>query len=313
MAATIVFMGTPEVAAAALEDLLQHFSIRAVVTQPDRFKGRGLTLSPSPVKALAIQKGLEVLQPEKTKDPVFVSRLRELKPDLVVVVAYGGFLTGEIIQIPPLGCVNLHSSLLPKYRGATPVQWAVINGERQTGWTTFYIDRGMDSGDMILRCEVDIPPNEDAQTLFQRMIPIGVDLLRETVTQVLEGRAPRVKQGSEGVILAPRLNKEDGEIRWDENSAVIGNRIRGLLPWPGAYTFLEWRGKRLELKVFKGIAHKDEGTTPGKVIRIGGEGLLVGTGDGGVWLQEVQLEGARRMNVHDFLRGHPLPIGTRLG
>lgn len=309
----MIFMGTPLFAAQTFESLLQKNPFAAVVTQPDRPQGRGLTLTPSPVKVLAQKAGIEILQPEKTKDPLFIQRIKEIAPDLIIVVAYGGLLKEEIIAIPPLGCMNLHSSLLPRYRGATPVQWALMNGEKETGWTTFYIDEGMDSGDMILQNKILIRPDEDAQTLFQRMAPLGIDLLQETLTLVQQGKAPRIKQDPAKVSLAPRLQKRDGVIQWTASACEIANRVRGLIPWPVAATHLEWKGKRQELKIFKAAASTSSSSQPGKILETTTNEIRVGTGDGSLLVQEVQLEGSKRMNVQDFLRGHALPIGMMLG
>lgn len=308
----MVFMGTPHFAAQTLEQLLKNYSFEAVVTQPDRPQGRGLVLTPSPVKKLAQTRGIEILQPEKTKDTNFVNRMKEISPDLIIVVAYGALLRKDIIAIPRLGCINLHSSLLPKYRGATPVQWALMNAETETGWTTFYIDEGLDSGDMILQRKITIDPHEDAATLFEKMSIPGIKLLEETIDQVIQGKAPRIKQICDQATFAPRLKKENGLINWKEPAFKICNRIRGLIPWPMAHTFIEWKGKRLELKIFKASAHKDS-APPGEIFKIDSKGIWVGTGEGSLTLQELQLEGSRRMNAQDFLRGHPLQAGIHLG
>jgi methionyl-tRNA formyltransferase len=313
MSSSIVFMGTPQIAAQVLESLIKDYPIKAVVTQPDRPKGRGLEVTPSPVKSLALSLGLEVLQPIKTRDTAFIERLKIIKPDLVIVVAYGAFLKEEMIKIPSLGCINLHSSLLPKYRGATPVQWAVMNGEKETGWTTFYIDQGMDSGDIILQRKIPIESDENAESLFNRMIPLGIQLLKETVDLALNNRPPRRKQNEAEASFAPRLTKADGEVQWDQPAHVIVNRIRGLIPWPVAFTYLSLKGKRCELRLFKAKSEPGIPSRPGEIIRSDSSGLLVGAGQDGIWIEEVQLEGARRMNVQDFLRGHPIPVGTKLG
>ncbi len=305
-------MGTPPFAAQTLEQLLKKYSFEAAVTQPDRPQGRGLVLTPSPVKKLAQAQKIEILQPEKTKDLKFVDRMKEISPDLIVVVAYGALLRKDIIAIPRLGCINLHSSLLPKYRGATPVQWALMNGETETGWTTFYIDEGLDSGDMILQKKININPNEDASTLFERMSLPGIHLLEETIDQVIQGKAPRIKQNSDQATFAPRLKKEKGLIHWQEPASKICNYIRGLIPWPMAYTFIEWKGRRLELKIFKAYSHENM-SSPGEIFKIDSEGIWVGTGKGSLTIQELQLEGSRRMNAQDFLRGHPLSVGMKLG
>ena len=309
----IVFMGTPSVAAIALESLLKKYPICAIVSQPDRPQGRGLVLAPTPTKSVAARYGIEVLQPEKSRDPDFIKRIQEICPDLIVVVAYGGLLTKPILDIPRLGCVNLHSSLLPKYRGATPVQWAVIRGEQETGWTTFYLNEKMDAGQIIFQKKIQIDPEEDAGTLFERMIPEGVTLLYETLEKVIEGSAPSVAQNDTQVSLAPKMKKSDGLIDWRCPAVEIKNRVRGLIPWPVAYTFVEKNGKRLELRIFRARVGEKKNQEQGKVIHSGNEGLLVSAGEQALWIKEVQLEGSRRMNIQDFLRGHRIPEGMTLG
>ncbi|MBI1870971.1 MAG: methionyl-tRNA formyltransferase [Chlamydiae bacterium] len=309
----IIFMGTPQVAAQCLEGLLSHFPVEVAVTQPDRPRGRGLQVTPSPVKVIAEKEGIEVLQPLKMRDQFFVERLRQIAPDLIVVVAYGGFLTEEVLKIPPLGCVNLHSSLLPKYRGATPVQWAVMKGETETGWTTFYLTKEMDAGDIILQRKISILPDEDAQVLFERMIPTGIQLLQETVQNVLDKKAPRIPQDHGKASLAPKLSKSAGEIDWNIPAHIIFNQVRGLIPWPVAFTYFEWRGKRLELRIFKARVEAHIAEEPGKVLGTDSKGFFVATADGTLWLEKVQMEGSRRMNAQEFLRGHSLPVGAKFG
>ncbi|MBI1884334.1 MAG: methionyl-tRNA formyltransferase [Chlamydiae bacterium] len=309
----IVFMGTPHVAALALEGVARHFPITGVVTQPDRPRGRGLHVFPSPVKEMAIRLGLAVLEPVKTRDPVFLANLKSWAPDLIVVVAYGGLLPRSVLEIPSLGCVNLHSSLLPKYRGAAPVQWAFLNVEKETGWTTFYLSEGMDSGDMILQKKMWVQPEDDAASFFERMIPSGIELLKETIQQVLNGRAPRIPQNHREATLAPKLSKADGKIDWNQSAVSLWNRVRGLLPWPVAFTSFEWKGKLHELRIFKASVETGKSPAPGKILEIRLDGFLVGTGRDALWIQEVQKEGSRRMSAEEFLRGHAIAVGTVLG
>jgi methionyl-tRNA formyltransferase len=306
-------MGTPEVAAVILRSLLKKYTFEAVVTQPDRPKGRGLVLTPSPVKTVALEHGIEVLQPLKVKEPAFLKRIREIQPDLAVVVAYGGFLSREMIVIPARGCVNLHSSLLPKYRGATPVQWAVMRGEEKTGWSTFYINEGMDTGDIILQNEIGIYPEENAEELFHRMLPLGIDILLNTIDLIAEGTAPRKPQESSLASNAPKLEKMDGLISWQDTPENIVNKIRGLIPWPVAFTFLPWKEKKLELRIFKARISSKRGDTPGQVLGLDTEGLRVAARDASICIAEVQLEGGRRMSIHEFVRGRPIPPHTLLG
>jgi len=306
-------MGTPEVAADIFRSLLEKYAFEAVVTQPDRPKGRGLILSPSPVKTAALEHGIEVLQPLKIKETAFLERMRQIKPDLAVVVAYGEFLTREMIRIPPRGCVNLHSSLLPKYRGAAPVQWAVMRGEEKTGWSTFYINEGMDTGDIIRQTEITIDPEENAEELFHRMLPLGIDILRRTIDSIADGTAERKPQDSSLASHAPKLEKSDGLISWQDMSNHIVNKVRALIPWPVAFTFLPWKEKKMEMRIFKARKSCKKGDIPGQVLGLNEEGLAVATQDTSVCILEVQLEGGRRMGIHEFIRGRPIPAGTFLG
>ena len=310
---SIIYMGTPSFSADLLESLIPRFNIAAVVSQPDRPRGRGLELCHTPVKATALKYGMMVLQPEKTNDPQLYERIKALQPALIVVFAYGAFLTKELLRIPTLGCINLHSSLLPKYRGAAPVQWALMKGEEVTGWTTFFIDEGMDSGDIIDRFEMLIDPEEDAVNLFKRMLPAGREIIIQSIVKVLEGKAPRMPQEHTQASFARSLKKIDGLISWRDPSQEIVNQVRGLVPWPAAHTYIQIKGKRLELKIFKARSLSQGESCPGQILEILGHGLIVGTGSGVLLIEEVQLEGGKRMKTQDFLRGHPLTLRMILG
>ena len=324
----VLFMGTPDFAEKSLEKIYEAgFNIIAVVTNPDRPKGRGMKMIASPVKEYAISKNIKVYQPEKIKNNTeIIETIKKLNPDVICVVAYGKILPKEILEIPKLGCINVHGSLLPKYRGAAPIQWAVLNGDKTTGITTMYMDEGMDTGDMILKEEIEIGENETTGELWEKLAQIGGKLLVETLEKVESGTAPRQKQG-ENYTIAPMLNKDMAKINWEEkNSAEIKNLVRGLNPIMGAYSILN--GKKLKIwKVenltnesfmdkyveFKEYKRKFENITPGTIVYIDKkEGIYVKTKDGLILLLEVQAENAKKMNIQDFLRGNKIKVGEIL-
>ncbi|OAI47244.1 methionyl-tRNA formyltransferase [Nitrospira sp. SCGC AG-212-E16] len=308
----LVFMGTPDFASASLEALLRSDdSIVGVVTQPDRPKGRGQTLTPSPVKLLAQREQIPLLQPLKMKDPEFFKTLTGWKPDLIAVAAFGRILPPAILSLPPLGCINVHGSLLPKYRGAGPIQWAIINGEIETGITTMLMDEGMDTGAMLLQESIPITQDDTAGTLSPRLAELGGRLLVETIVRLKAGTlVPRPQDASQAT-LAPLLNKEDGVIDWALPATVLANRIRGLSPWPGAYTTMTggdrwtiWRALAVPGSVTK---------PPGIVVAITAEAIHVATGAGVLAVTELQPANSRRMAVSQYLAGHPIAVGLRLG
>jgi methionyl-tRNA formyltransferase len=307
----IVFMGTPEFAIPSLDILIRNdYSIASVVTQPDRPKGRGRVLVPSPVKCLAEQHKLPVLQPERVKNQDFVDSLKSLSPDLVVVSAYGQILPKTIIEIPKMGCINVHPSLLPKYRGAAPMNWTLIRGETQTGVTIMLMDEGMDTGDILTQEETAIGPEETFGELHDRLAVKGAKLLLKTIEMIISGTVKRTPQDPARATYAPRLNKEDGLIRWDADVNQIVNLVRGLSPLPCAYTFV--KGKML--KIFSATAAEIfVAETPGTVGKATDKGLPVAGRNGYVFLREVQMENKNRMSVHDFLRGIRLSPGDTLG
>ncbi len=307
----IVFMGTPEFAVPSLEALLRSDDqVVGIVTQPDRPKGRGQTLTPSPVKQIAQREQLPVLQPTKMKDLDFLASLTDWKPDLIVVAAFGRILPPAIRVLPPKGCIYVHGSLLPKYRGAGPIQWAIINGETETGITTMLMDEGMDTGAMLLQERIAIAPDDTAGSLSPRLAELGGRLLLETLKQLKAGSlVPRPQDHSQAT-MAPLLKKEDGLIDWTMPAAAIANRIRGLTPWPGAYTFLG--GERWML--YRAVAlHEAAAGVPGRITAAVKDAIHVATGGGVLAIKELQPANSRRMTVAQFLAGHPLQAGLQLG
>lgn len=305
----IIFMGTPDFACPTLRKLIERGEeVIAVVTQPDRPKGRGQKLVPPPVKALAQEHGIPVLQPLKVRTPESVDEIRRLAPDLIVVVAFGQILPQSLLDIPKHGCINIHASLLPRYRGAAPLNWCLINGETETGITTMMMDAGLDTGDMLVKRAIPIGPDEDAQSLHDRLSQLGADTIDETLDLLLAGKLVREKQDDSLTCYAPLLKKEDGLIDWTREPAQVKNQVRGFTPWPGAYTFLD--GKTL--KLYR-VAVAGETGAPGEVLKVGREEILVGCGSGSILIQELQLEGRKRLTTAEFLAGFRLEPGTRLG
>ncbi|MDP8249078.1 MAG: methionyl-tRNA formyltransferase [Candidatus Tritonobacter lacicola] len=310
----IVFMGTPDFAVPSLKALVASgHEVAGVVTQPDRPRGRKLVLTPPPVKKIALDHGIKVLQPKRAAAPEFVEEIESLMPDLVAVVAYGKILKKNLLDIPKYGCVNVHASLLPKYRGASPIQHAIMAGERTTGVTTMFIDEGMDTGDIILQHEVPIADEDTSLTMWKKLSDIGAELLMETVELIAAGRAGRNKQADSLATYAPMLKKEEGEIDWSLPAEVIRNRIRGMPPWPGAYTHRTLKGRRIMLKLLSGKALPDLSGEPGSIIEAGDGGLVAGTGEGALLIERLQAEGGRPMDAAEFLRGHRIMAGEKLG
>jgi len=306
----IVFMGTPEFAVPSLEALLKSDDrVVGIVTQPDRPRGRGQRLSPSPVKVIAQREQLPLLQPTKMKDPAFMAELSGWKPDLIAVAAFGRILPPAILSLPPRGCVNVHGSLLPKYRGAGPIQWALINGETETGITTMLMDEGMDTGAILLQEAIPIAPEDTAGSLSSRLADLGGRLLVETLAQLKMGTLiPRPQDHAQGS-LAPLLKKEDGVIDWSLPATMIANRIRGMTPWPGAYTFLQadrWM-------IYRATAMDEAATSaPGHITAVTKDAIHVATGQGVLAIRELQPANGRRMPAAQYLAGHPLQIGMQL-
>ena len=321
----ILFMGTPDFAQESLKCLVdEKYNIVGVVTNPDRPKGRGMKMIASPVKEYALEKGLDVYQPEKVRKNIeFIEKIKELNPDIICVVAYGKILPKEILDIPKYGCINVHASILPKYRGAAPIQWAVLNGDKVTGVTTMYMDVGMDTGDTILVEETKIGEEETTGELWNRLSKIGGNLLVKTLKQIEEGTAPRKKQG-EDFTMAPMLNKEMSKIDWENKTAgEIHNLVRGLNPIMGAYTFLNdkkikiWKAKVREenelLELFPELEEyffKVKELMPGTIMFASDKkGLFVKANEGIIEIKEIQGENAKKMPVGDFLRGNEIMAG----
>lgn len=307
----IVFMGTPEFAVPSLAALLKsEDEVVGVVTQPDRPKGRGQALTPPPVKVIAQKAGIPVLQPLKIKTPEFLESLAVWKPDLIAVTAFGRILHAPILNLPPMGCVNVHGSLLPKYRGAAPVQWAVINGETETGITTMLMDEGMDTGPMLLQERLAITPEDTSGTLAPRLAELGGRLLVETIRQLKAGTIMSRKQDDSAATMAPLLKKEDGAVDWTLSAHSLVNRVRGLSPWPGAYTFLgpdRWN-------IWKAaVSQGSVSDRPGTIIAVTKRAIHVATGHGVLEILELQTANSKRMPVGQFLAGHRINPGILLG
>lgn len=308
----IVFMGTPDFAEKSLEAIYNSgHEILAVVTNPDRPKGRGMKMVSSPVKEFAISKNLKIYQPEKVRKNIeFIEEIKKLQPDVICVVAYGKILPKEILDIPKLGCINVHGSLLPKYRGAAPIQWAVINGEKVTGVTTMYMDVGMDTGDMILKEEVNIGEDETTGELWDKLSEVGAKLLVKTLKQIEDGTATRIPQG-EDFSMAPMLNKEMSKINWNSQSAQeIKNLVRGLNPIMGTYSYLN--GKKIKFWKVDVLPLENENVENGTILKSNSkDGLYIKAKDGMIKVLEIQGENSKRMPIQDFLRGNELEEGKR--
>lgn len=311
----IVFMGTPEDSAVALQSLIDaKHEILAVITQPDRPRGRGQKITFSSVKELALKHDLPIEQPEKVKDnQVFISFLKSLEPDIIVVVAYGRILPKEILSVPKYGCVNVHASLLPKYRGAAPIQWALLNGEKETGVTIMKVDELLDTGEIILQEQVKIEEDDNTAALSKKLFSLGSRLLIEALKQIEEGTAKYTPQKEAEATQAPAIAKESGEIDWRKSAEEIHNRIRAMIPWPVAHTFY----KEKLLRLWKSEIHVADLETryklPGTIVQIVKHiGFIVATGSGHVLILEVQPEGKKKMKAYDFLIGHDVKIGEIL-
>ena len=309
----IVFMGTPDFAEESLKKIYEaKHEILAVVTNPDRPKGRGMKMISTPVKQYAIEKNLKVIQPEKIRNNVeFIEEIKKLNPDVICVVAYGKILPKEILEIPTFGCINVHASLLPKYRGAAPIQWAILNGDKTTGVTTMYMDEGMDTGDIILKKEVSINDNQTTGELWDELKKIGGDLLVDTLEKIKNGTAPRIKQDKD-FSMAPMLSKSMAQINWNTKTAEeIKNLVRGLNPIMGAYTFL--KGKKIKFWKVQIIDENEiqvenmnflkNGTV---IISDSKDGIYIKCKDGTIKVLEIQGENAKRMTIQEYLRGNPI-------
>ena len=306
----IVFMGTPDFAVGTLHALAEsEHEILAVVTQPDKPKGRGKALQPTPVKEEALRYGIPVYQPKKVREEEFQAVLRELNPDLIVVVAFGQLIPKSILELPRYGCVNVHASLLPKYRGAAPIQWAVIDGEKESGVTIMKMDEGLDTGDMIAKAVVPLAADETGGSLFDKLSQIGAQLLIDTIPALEAGTAVCEKQPQESpTTYAAMLNKKMGLIDWNQDASVIECLIRGLNPWPSAYTYL--KGKTLKIWQAKVVERQQE-AEPGTVICVDKKQLVVACKTNALSIQRLQLEGKKQMETEAFLRGYTIDSGIQ--
>lgn len=306
----IIFMGTPDFAAAALQALLNGpDQVVAVVTQPDKPKGRGKKLTPPPVKVIAEASSIPVLQPMKIKTEEFRDSLRAYKPDVIVVAAYGRILPKSLLELAPHGCINIHGSLLPAYRGAAPIQWAIINGDKEAGVTIMQMDEGMDTGDMLLKASVPVTDDTTAGDLFTELAEMGGNTILKALELLKKGDLQPERQDDALATAAPMLKKGDGLVDWQKSAAEIHCLIRGLDPWPSAYCFLE--GQRLRL-FSPQVLHRDSDTSPGTIIKADKRGLLVATGRDCLLIREIQPEGKKRMSVESYLCGRALAEGTSL-
>lgn len=302
----IVFMGTPEFAVGCLEIVHKKHNVVGVFTQPDKPKGRKYILTPPPVKVKALELGLDVYQPTTLRDGEAYETLKKLNPDLIVVVAYGKILPKEILELPKYKCINVHASLLPRHRGASPIQWCIVCGDKVTGVTTMLMDEGMDTGDILLMSKTEIGNDEISETLHDRLAVMGAQLLDKTVDGILDGTVKPIKQNDEDATYAPIIKKEMAEIDFSKSAEEIVNAIRGYNPWPCAYFTL--LGKRI--KVYKAEVLETQAETG--VVTESKNRLVIGCGKGSVSLIEVQPEGSKRMNVTDMLRGRPIEVGTKI-
>jgi methionyl-tRNA formyltransferase len=310
----IIFMGTPELAAVSLRALVatREFQIVAVVTQPDQPKGRGLKLQPSAVKEVAQKENLPVLQPQRAREEGFIQQLAAFQPELIAVAAYGQILPKAILDLPRFGCLNVHTSLLPKYRGAAPIQHAILNGDSETGVTIMKMDVGMDTGDIVTQEKTPIEASDNSQTLHDRLANIGADLLMRTIPDFISGAVQPRPQPTEGVTHAPKIKKHDGEIQWTQPAQSIRNRVRAMVPWPGAFTHLPDEPHPHLLKIWEAevIEHPGEA---GNILQADKNGIVIGCGLGALRISTLQREGGRRMSAAEFLAGHPLRVGQKVG
>ena len=327
----IIFLGTAELSCASLQALAGNpqFQIAAVVTQPDRPKGRDLKPQPSPVKMLARRLGLPVLQPERARDEKFIAELRAWQPDLIIAVAYGQILPPAVLDLPRHGCLNVHTSLLPKYRGAAPIQWAIANGDTETGITIMKMDVGLDTGDIVAQRRTPIGPEDDSATLHDRLAQLGAELLVQTIPDYVAGKIQPCPQPAAGASHAAKIKKEDGRIDWNRPAQTIWNRLRAFTPWPGAFTF--WLGvppsggnatrteepakggtpsalRPILLKIWKAEVVEMSGGG-GEILSADKTGIVVGCGKNALRILELQREGGRRLTSAEFLAGHALKVG----
>ena len=303
----ILFMGTPEFAVEQLKRLVETgHEICGVFTQPDKPKNRGMKMTFSPVKEYALTHGMEVYQPTKMRDGNALAIVRELQPELIVVAAYGRILPEDILTLPPFGSINVHSSVLPKYRGAAPINWAILDGQKETGVTIMYMTGDLDAGDIVCSKKTDILPDEDAQELTHRLALLGADALEDAIEKIADGTAVRTPQDHSASTYAPMLSKDLSPMDWTRSAQALHDQVRGLIPWPCAS--MELGGKKV--KVFKTRMGGEINAAAGTILTAGKQGLEIACGDGhSLWILELQAEGGKRMMSADYLRGHPVEIG----
>ena len=303
----ILFMGTPEFAVEQLKRLVETgHEICGVFTQPDKPKNRGMKMTFSPVKEYALTHGLEVYQPTKMRDGNALAIVRELQPELIVVAAYGRILPEDILTLPPFGSINVHSSVLPKYRGAAPINWAILDGQKETGVTIMYMTRDLDAGDIVCSKKTDIMPDEDARELTHRLALLGADALEDAIEKIADGTAVRTPQDHSASTYAPMLSKDLSPMDWTRSAQALHDQVRGLIPWPCAS--MELGGKKV--KVFKTRMGGEINAAAGTILTAGKQGLEIACGDGhSLWILELQAEGGKRMMSADYLRGHSVEIG----
>lgn len=308
-------MGTPDFAAVILEKIITSgHEVIGVVTQPDKEKGRGRTISFSPVKEMAIKYGCTVYQPVKVRDESFLQTVKELAPEAIIVAAFGQILPKTLLDMPPYGCINVHASLLPKYRGAAPIQYSILEGEEETGITIMYMDDGIDTGDMILQARTPISPDETGGSLYEKLAVIGADLLIEALEKIKNNTAERIHQNNEQSTYVKMITKEMGKLDFTWPAIKLERWIRGMDPWPSAYTFLD--GKTLKIWKAEVEEYQDKENKPakpGEVVEVRKDAIAVMTGEGILVIKELQLEGKKRMPCGAFLLGYPITVGTVLG
>jgi methionyl-tRNA formyltransferase len=311
----VVFMGTAELACASLKALLDsaHFEVLGAVTQPDRPKGRDLKLQPSPVKKIAAGAGLPVWQPERARHPDFLGQLAALHLDVLVVAAYGQILPQSMLDLPRFGGVNVHASLLPKYRGAAPIQWAILNDEAETGVTIMKMAAGLDTGNILSRRSVPILPDDNSATLHERLAVLGAELLVPTILDYTGGGIISQPQVEAEASYARKITKEDGRLDWTQPARTLWNQVRAFTPWPGAFTGLSGNSGRRLLKIFCATIEEGLHGSPGEILQADKSGLVVACGQGALRIRELQLEGGRKMTAAELLSGHPLQPGMKIG
>ena len=313
----ILFIGTADIGTGCLESLaaLPEHQLVGVVTQPDRPVGRRQELTPPPIKTLALKHNIPVFQPEKIRKPEALAEIRALAPELIVVIAYGQILPGELLTMPRLGCVNVHASLLPRWRGASPIQAALLAGDSETGITTMLMDEGLDTGPMLLRESLRIEPEDDAGALHDKLGRLGAQVLLRTIAGLVAGTLKPQPQPESGVTYAAKIKKEDGLVDWHLSAQQLHNRLRAFSPWPGLFTHLADSTGRKMLKIWKAKPESalTPAASPGTVLQAGPDRIVIGCGEGVLAVSELQLEGSRRLTAGDFLRGRALAVGTILG